>query len=228
MLTGLGGDVASSELPIIGLLRKNSKFARVVFGIQRELPGQMVVEANFIRADGYNLAVSKNLNFVPRQFLGADPTTDAAANTFLSVNIPNPFRNLVPGGSQLNTATTITRAQSLLAFPQFNNLWIQEYNGSNRYTSLQLQINKRFATDLTLTSTYTYSNLREKMGYLNPTDTILEDRISQFDRPHRFTFAGSLSTASSAAAGLVTTCTGWSMLLDRRLAVERNLRVAKR
>ncbi|HEX6731799.1 MAG TPA: TonB-dependent receptor, partial [Pyrinomonadaceae bacterium] len=190
LLTGLGGDVASSELPIIGLLRKNSKFARVVFGIQRELPGQMVVEANFIRANGYNLAVSKNLNFVPRQFLGADPTTDAAANTFLSVNIPNPFRNLVPGGSQLNTATTITRGQSLLAFPQFNNLWIQEYNGSNRYNSLQLQINKRFATDLTLTSTYTYSNLREKVGYLNPTDTILEDRISQFDRPHRFTFAG--------------------------------------
>ena len=61
--TGLGGDVASSELPIIGLLRKNSKFARVVFGIQRELPGQMVVEANFIRADGYNLAVSKNSEF---------------------------------------------------------------------------------------------------------------------------------------------------------------------
>jgi hypothetical protein len=30
----------------------------------------------------------------------------------------------------------------------------------------------------------------EKVGYLNPTDTILEDRISQFDRPHRFTFAG--------------------------------------
>lgn len=190
LLTGLGGDVASSELPIIGLLRKNAKFARVVFGIQRELPGQMVVEANYIRANGYNLAVSKNLNFVPLQFLGADPTTDAAANTFLSVNIPNPFRNLVPGGSPLNTANTITRGQSLLAFPQFNNLWIQEYNGSNRYNSLQLQINKRFATDLTLTSTYTYSNLREKVGYLNPTDTILEDRISQFDRPHRFTFAG--------------------------------------
>ena len=66
---------------------------------------------------------------------------------------------------------TITRAQSLLAFPQFTNLWIQEYNGSNRYNSLQLQINKRFATDVTLNATYTYSNLREKVGYLNPSDT---------------------------------------------------------
>ena len=190
LLTGIGADVAADTAPIIGLLRKNSKFVRVVVGIQRELPGQIVVEANFIRANGYDLAVSKNLNFVARQFLGDTPATDAAANTFLTATIPNPFRNLVPGGSPFNTASTITRAQSMLAFPQFTNLWTQEYNGSNRYNSLQLQINKRFATGVTMNATYTYSNLREKVGYLNPTDTVLEDRISQFDRPHRFTFAG--------------------------------------
>jgi len=190
LLTGIGADVAADTAPIIGLLRKNSKFVRVVLGIQRELPGQIVVEANFIRANGYNLPVSKNLNFVPREFLGDNPTTDAAANTFLTGTIPNPFRNLVPGGSPFNTASTITRAQSLLVFPQFTNLWVQQYNGSNRYNSLQLQINKRFATGVTMNATYTWSNLREKVGYLNPTDTVLEDRISQFDRPHRFTFAG--------------------------------------
>jgi len=190
LLTGIGADVASEATPIIGLLRKNAKFARIVLGIQRELPGHIVVEANYIRANGYDLAVSRNLNFVPRQFSGADPVSDAASNTFLSATIPNPFRNLVPGGSAFNTATTITRAQSLLAFPQFTNLWVQDYNGSNRYNSLQLQVDKRFVTDVSLTATYTYSNLREKVNYLNPTDTLLEDRISQFDRPHRFTFAG--------------------------------------
>jgi hypothetical protein len=190
LLTGIGADVAASDAPIVGLLRKNSKFARIVLGIQRELPGQIVVEANFIRATGYDLPVSRNLNFVPREFLGDNPATDAAANTFLSATIPNPFRNLVPGGSPFNTATTITRAQSLLQFPQFTNLFVQEYNGTNRYQSLQLQVDKRFVRDLSLTATYTYSNLREKVSYLNPTDTVLEDRISQFDRPHRFTFAG--------------------------------------
>src|SRR5215213_2734523 len=151
LLTGIGADVAADTAPVVGLLRKNSKFARIVLGIQRELPGQIVVEANFIRATGYDLPVSRNLDFVPRQFLGDNPTTDAAANTFLTGTIPNPFRNLVPGGSPFNTATTITRAQSLLQFPQFTNLWVQEYNGTNRYQSLQLQINKRFVTDVTLT-----------------------------------------------------------------------------
>ena len=190
LLTGIGADVASEAAPIIGLIRKNAKFARIVLGIQRELPGHIVVEANYIRANGYDLAVSKDLNFVPQQFLGTDPVSDVAANTFLTANIPNPFRNLVPGGSAFNTAQNITRAQSMLAYPQFTHLWVQDYNGSNRYNSLQLQVDKRFVTDVSLTATYTYSNLREKVNYLNPTDTLLEDRISQFDRPHRFTFAG--------------------------------------
>src|SRR5207248_8690039 len=115
LLTALGTDVAASDTPIISVDRKNSKFARLVFGIQRELPGQFLVEATFIDAQGYDLPVSRNLNFVPRQFLGDTPTTDAAANTFLSATLTNPFRNIAPVGSPLNTATTITRAQSLVA-----------------------------------------------------------------------------------------------------------------
>src|SRR5207302_1066395 len=72
LLTGIGNEVAVSDGPIIAIDRKNSRFSRLVFGIQRELPGHFIVEANYVSAWGYDLAVSKNLNFVPRQFL-ADP-----------------------------------------------------------------------------------------------------------------------------------------------------------
>jgi len=207
LLTGLGGDVGTSDAAAIPLDRKNAKFARLVFGVQRELPGQMVLEANFITAWGYDLAVNRNLNFVPRQFacpglagatspctLGSTPTTDTAISAYLSASLgsnTNPFVGKLPGtGSPLNTATTMTRGQSLLAFPQFTNLWIQEYNGTNRYNSLQLQATKRMSKSISLNTSYTYSNLRERVVYLNPSDIELEDRISQFDRPHRFTFAG--------------------------------------
>ncbi|HEY0320543.1 MAG TPA: carboxypeptidase-like regulatory domain-containing protein [Pyrinomonadaceae bacterium] len=203
LLTRIGQDVGVSDDPVVPVNRKNAKFARIVFGIQRELPGQFVVEANFISAWGYDLAVNRNLNFVPRQYLAdlsavTDVTTatalDTTANNFLSANLPgnsNPFRNLLPGtGSPFNTQTTFTRAQSLLQFPQFTNVFVQEYNGSNHYKSLQLQATKRFANDNSFTATYTYSNLREQVNYLNPSDTVLEDRISPIDRPHRFTFAG--------------------------------------
>jgi hypothetical protein len=190
LLTGLGSAVGATDLPIIPTERKNSKFARAVFGFQRELPGQFVVEANFVTSWGYDQSVNRNINFVPRQFLGADEASSITANTNLSATIANPFLGRLAGtGSPLNTNTTITRGTTLLPFPQFGSLFVQEYNGTNRYNSLQLQGNKRFSRDFSLTMTYTFSRLRERISYLNPSDTELEDRVSIADRPHRFTFA---------------------------------------
>jgi Carboxypeptidase regulatory-like domain len=200
--TSIGGTLGASDTGLVPLDRKNAKFSRIIVGIQRELPGQFVVEANYVTSWGYDMAVNRNLNFVPRQYL-ADLTTvtdnataialDASVNTFLSGTIANPFRNLFNGTpnatSGFNTGTTISRAQSLLQFPQFANVWVQEYNGTNRYNSLQLQGSKRFSTDLTLNLTYTYSRLTERLSYLNPSDTDLEDRVGTDDRPNRFTLA---------------------------------------
>ena len=190
LLTGVGNDVGTSSEPIIPVERRNPKFARMVLGFQRELPGQFIVEANFVSSWGYDQTVIRNANFVPRQFLGTDEASAIAANTDLSATINNPFRNLLANtGSPLNTATTIQRWQTLVPFPQFGNVFVQESNGTNRYNALQTQVNKRFSRDLTLTVTYTYSRLRERINYLNPSDTELEDRISIADRPHRFTLA---------------------------------------
>src|SRR6266571_2767792 len=187
LLSSTGIDVGSSTAPVFPVNRKNAKFARMIFGIQRELPGHFVAEVNYVVGWGYDLPVARNLDFVPRSFLGTDPTTDTAANTLLTATIPNPFKSLLPGVSPFNTATTITRGQSLLPFPQFTNLWIEQYNGSNSYKALQLQLTQRFSKGFTLTATYTRSQLREKLDYLNPSDRDLEDRISSDDRPNRFT-----------------------------------------
>jgi hypothetical protein len=201
VLTSVGQDLGASDAGLVPFNRKNAKFARLIIGIQRELPGQFVVEANYVSSWGYDMAVNRNLNFVPRQFLAdlsgatdlASATAlDTAANTLLSATVTNPFRNiaaLTATGSPFATATTISRAQSALRFPQFTNVFVQEYNGSNRYNSLQLQANKRFSDALSFNATYTYSKLREKLSYLNPSDAELEDRIGTDDRPNRFTLA---------------------------------------
>ncbi len=201
LLTSVGQDLGASDAGLVPADRKNAKFARTIFGFQRELPGQFVVEANIVIARGYNLAVNRNLNFVPREFLAdlSQATTiadaaalDTAANTRLSATITNPFRNisqLTATASPFATATTISRAQSLLRFPQFTNVFVQEYNGSNSYNALQLQGNKRFSKDLSLNVTYTLSKLRERLSYLNPSDAELEDRVGTDDRPNRFTLA---------------------------------------
>jgi carboxypeptidase family protein len=187
LLTSTGIAVGTQDAPALPVDRKNAKFARIVAGIQRELPGHFVAEANYISAWGFDMPVSRNVNFVPRSFLGTDVATDTAANTLLSATIPNPFRTLLPSSSPFNSATTITKAQSLLASPQFTDLWIQEYTGSNRYNALQLQVSQRFSKNLTFTASYTRSHLTEKTTYLNPSDTVLENRISPDDRPDRFT-----------------------------------------
>ena len=198
LLARLGQDIGASDGPIIPGNRLNAKFTRMIAGVQRELPGQFVIEANYVWSHGYNLAVNRNLNFVPRQYLGADPTSADAANTFLSTttNVTNPFRGLfnnIPAlaSSSFNTSQTLSRAQLLLPFPQFTNVWVQEYNGTNQYKALQVQVSKRFSRDLTLNATYTRSHLREKLSYLNASDPQLEARISPDDRPNRYTVAAS-------------------------------------
>src|SRR5207253_2152242 len=90
LLTSTGIAVGTSDAPALPIDRKNSKFARVIFGIQKELPAHFVLEANYVLARGYDMPVSRNSNFVPRSFLGVDVATDTVANTLLSATIPNP------------------------------------------------------------------------------------------------------------------------------------------
>jgi hypothetical protein len=195
LLSRIGQDVGASDTGIIPGNRMNAKFNRVIVGVQRELPGQFVVEANYVWSHGYDMPVIRNINFVPRQYLGIDQATADAANTFLSATVTNPFRNLLnstaAATSPFNTASTITRAQSLLPFPQFTNVFVEEHNGTNDYRALQLQASKRFSRDLSFNVTFTRSRLREQLSYLNASDTELEDRISPDDRPNRFTLAAS-------------------------------------
>jgi hypothetical protein len=190
LLSNVGGEAGTQDTPLITPDRRNAKFARFILGFQRELPGQFIVEANFVMARGYDLAVTRNLNFVPRQYLGDTPETAEAAEDFLGDDIPNPFRTLLPGtGSPLNTDQNMDRWRSLVAFPQFTNVWLQQYNGTNRYSSLQFQAQKRFSQSLSFTGTYTWTRLRERVSYLNPSDSELENRISPDERPHRYTIA---------------------------------------
>ncbi len=179
--------------------RKNANYTRFIAGIQRALPFNIGVEATVVLSRGKDLPVLRQLNFVPRQFLNDfTGVTDAAtilnaitaANTFLtSTTVANPFRGLVPQNATLNAAT-IQRRFLLTQFPQFQDLIVTEYNGSNEYRSLQLQATKRLSQGLSFNASYTYAHEREKTRRLNPQDEELNDAISTFSRPHRVAFSG--------------------------------------
>ncbi|MGI9036645.1 MAG: carboxypeptidase regulatory-like domain-containing protein [Pyrinomonadaceae bacterium] len=178
--------------------RKNANYARVIAGIQRALPYNLGVEATFVYSRGYNLPVLRQLNYIPSQYLinlngvtdTATITSAIAANqTFLNQTVPNPFRGLVPQNTTLNAAT-IQRRFLLTQFPQFQDLIVTEYNGSNDYASLQLQATKRLSRGLSFNAAYTYASEHERVRRLNPQDTYLTDMISTFSRPNRIAFSG--------------------------------------
>lgn len=184
LATNLGRDVGT----MAPLVRYNPRFARTVVGVQRELPSQFVLEGNFVYSRGGDLAATRTLNFTPAKYLSTSKVYDPAVNTFLTGLVPNPFRNLLPGTS-FNGAT-IARSRLLVSFPQFGSLSNTEYNGSNTYRALQMQIQKRFSKSLTLMGSFTWASLRERTSYLNPQDIEFENRIAADNRPHRLTFAG--------------------------------------
>ncbi|HKP69931.1 MAG TPA: hypothetical protein VJV05_11655, partial [Pyrinomonadaceae bacterium] len=155
---------------------------------------------------GSNLAVNRELNYIPRECVRSDngnpclidlATANSAtliaditaANTYLNANVPNPFRTLVPESATWNSAN-IQRRRLLTPFPQFGNVGVTEYNGSSDFHSFQFQVVKRFTKGLSLNGGYTYSREHLQTQYLNPQDTELTDFISPNERPHRFTFSG--------------------------------------
>ena len=157
-------------------------------GIQRELPGQWVVEAAYVANRGYDLTTGVNLNPVPRQYLSTSNVRDNAVINFLSANVTNPFRGLVPN-ENLNNATQ-QRQQLLRPFPQFGDIDGRFYDGSSTYDSAQFRVEKRFSGGYTVLTSYTLSKFMEKTSLRNATDTEYEERYSTNDLPHRLVVNG--------------------------------------
>jgi hypothetical protein len=161
---------------------------RWAFTVQRELPGQWVVEAGYVGNRGYDLTTNYNLNPVPREYLSTSPVRDQATINFLTANVANPFAGLLPGEG-LN-GNTVQRQQLLRPFPQFGNVDTRRYDGSSRYDSAQFRIEKRFTAGYTVLATYTRAHFVERATLLNDTDPFYEERFHDTHLPHRFVFNG--------------------------------------
>jgi hypothetical protein len=203
-LTAVGNNGPTSV--ILQNERENASYTRFVLGVQRELWAGIGVEATYLYSKGSNLAVNRELNFIPTTCVRADNGNPclidlatanpsnlvadlASATTYLNQTVPNPFRTLIPTSTAWNGAN-IARRRLLTAFPQFGNVSMTEYNGSSDYHSVQLQFIKRFTKGLSLNGSYTWTREHVKNQYLNPQDTELTESISAFERPHRFTTSG--------------------------------------
>jgi len=120
------------------------------FGIQKQLYGGWVVEASYTGNRGTHLvAGSYNLNQL-------DPQYEVLGNA-LSNSVPNPYAGIIPGTLG---AATISRQQSLLAYPYYTTITVRNpHLGNSMYHAGLLTVQKRMRNGLTFLASYTKAKL---------------------------------------------------------------------
>jgi len=178
---------------------RNTYSMRWNFGVQRQLPGQLVLEVAYIGNHSVHVAVTTDqLDDIPQQYLSTSPVRNTALINQLSANVPNPFAGLLPNSTALN-GSTVALSQLLVPFPQYpmgsgttNGVIMQgNYGGESYYNSLNVRLQKRFTHGLTLINNFVYSNFIERVAYLNDFDPAPEKRIGTNSRPLREVLAAS-------------------------------------
>jgi hypothetical protein len=167
---------------------RNPQAMRTALTVQRELPGQWVIEGGYVGNRSYDLQTDFSLNPVPREYLSTSPVRDQATINFLTANVTNPFRGLLPGEG-LNS-TTVQRQQLLRPYPQFTNIDVRRYDGSSTFDSAQFRATKRFSSGYQFDVAYTWSVFKEQVARLNDTDPDYTERYNDTHLPHRLVING--------------------------------------
>jgi hypothetical protein len=165
------------------------------FSVQRQLPGQMVVEVAYIGNHAVHLPINTQLDYIPRQFLTTSVFRDNTLNSTLTGTVTNPLAGLVPNSTSLNGAT-VALQQLLTPFTQYpvpgapqstsNGVLEQGTNaGSSYFQSLNVRLQKRLTNGLTLINNFSWNSLIERVNYLNDSDPAPEKRASNDTRPLR-------------------------------------------
>lgn len=172
------------------------------FGIQRELPWQILIEANYVGMKGTHLYYggAGDLDHLGPQVERYSVDQIAGLNDY----VPNPFFGIVTDSSSSLSAPTVQAYQLQLPFPQFTGIGGDPPPvGNSIYSALQTKIEKRFSSGLQFLVTYTFSKsiddtsvtddniswLGGRVSLQDPNNYALERSVSQFDDTHVFQFS---------------------------------------
>lgn len=165
------------------------------YTLERELPGNMVLEASYVGSLTNKEPRAPNLNAMSKADFDAAQTNP----DYYSARVPNPFMGIFPATVNHGAAPEVSRETLMRPYPHFtslvNNLapW-----GKVWYHGLQMRFEKRLMSDrsragaLTWITAYTWSKQMEDQWRDN-TSWAWRDPVNQVtadDRSHNFSFAG--------------------------------------
>jgi hypothetical protein len=158
------------------------------FDIQRELPGNVLIDVAYSGSKGTHLPVDIQLNELPDRYL--------ALGSQLLQQVANPFYGAITVGSL--SGKTIPAAQLLRPYPEFGNVNVRAvHEGDSTYHSFQLKLERRFSKGLSLLAAYTASKQltdtgsRTTTNFANPgiqdsNHLSAEKSLGNVDVPQRF------------------------------------------
>ncbi|HVW78271.1 MAG TPA: carboxypeptidase regulatory-like domain-containing protein [Alloacidobacterium sp.] len=224
LLTDVGNGTIQADFPD----RKVPMEQIVSMGIQRELPGGMVLDARYAGNFSSRLRVNLWLNGTATL---AQQKAAQANPSIWDQQVPNPYYNVpgISGPGQCGTSTTVQAIALMLPGSQYCTPGgyglIGQYNaplGRNWYDGLEVKLTKRATHGLTMNLSYTYSKTMNGDGYLNGwpyQDFSQIHQLAGSDRTHVLTVTsvydlpfgkgGMFLTNPSAPVGLLVN--GWSL-----------------
>ncbi|MBK7929070.1 MAG: TonB-dependent receptor [Bryobacterales bacterium] len=152
------------------------------FTIQRELPGEVLLESAYVGNRGLYLSRSGEGGMELNQL---DPK-HLALGSALNQRVANPFFGVVNNGVHL--ASTIARGQLLRPYPQFTNVQPLYDAGSNSiYHAWQNTFRRRFSQGFMFEGNYTWSKMIDTGdSHQNTYDVAASRALSAQDVAHRF------------------------------------------
>jgi hypothetical protein len=159
------------------------------FNIQRELPGNILLETGYAGSRGLHFPENRQFNQLAPELLSQG---DA-----LRTQVPNPFFGQIAVGTLAQR--TVSRAQLLRPFPQFDGVASQGASwAASTYHALEAKAEKRYASGVSILASYTWSKLIDfgigpfagealgAGGFQNWANLASEKSSSTLDQTHRF------------------------------------------
>jgi hypothetical protein len=168
--------------------RPHGYIQRWSFNLQKQLAQRVLFETAYVGSRGTRLDATRQYDPVPRQYQSTSPVRDQPVIDLLTAQVNNPFYPMLIGsdiGSQ-----RVARSQLLRPYPHFNGITAADQVGYSWYHSLQVRTERRWRAGLTAQANYTWAKFMEATSFLNGTDPMPEQVISDLDRPQRLVLNG--------------------------------------
>ena len=182
--------------PSVDAYPRSATLPRVMsysLGVQRNLGLGLVLDVSYVGNLQRHLAQTTDLNSTPYGYMftreAQDPSRfPGGVVPAVEPNLPAAYATAgLNFTGQYALATNLRRPYSGLS-----SLTYRSFDGSANYNSLQVALNRRFASTLTVNSSYTYSKTMgtawdDHSGGVNPYDSRNRDyRLADWDRTHTF------------------------------------------